>query len=417
MAIASFLYLFVLMGTTNCLGVFLPSICADNGFTVSQGSVMFTCAGIAAAGVGMLLTPTILKKLQPRGSILIGLILYVAQILWYSFGTTIVEFYIAACLGGAALGIGGIASCGALVGNWFVAKRAQVTGIVMAGAGLGSACLQAISGILIEALGYRAGYRVVAIIVAVVGIIVLLVLRNKPEDVKQKPLGYELLAQTQIQAQDKVSLPGVAAKKAFASPAFWFGIGGMALGNLAYTFCGSYVVTLLTDASYGVSTSVAAYYSAILGLVSAVYLILNGKLFDKLGFGKYIVFTGVAAAAGSFIFGLTGSKIVGLPWLIIIAVVLCSFSISRQNADAQTTAATCFGMRDFTSIQAYLAASANAGAIFMAVIVSGLLNSGSSLAFCFTVFGIILLLSMVCLLLAKVFSPLNKKANNTAPTP
>lgn len=400
--VAAFMYLFVAMGALGCLSVFMPSICAENGFTVPQVSVMFTCAGLTGAVSGMFITPLALKKLGARGCIFVAAVILVGHLLWYSFATTLTELYIAACLGGLAIGVGTMAACGALIGNWFVEKRAQMTGIVMAGAGVGGAVIQALAGALIDSIGYRSTYRVIVAIVAVVSVIALLIIHNRPEDIGEKPYGFSSGAQT----ADVPELPGLTAKEAMKTASFWLAFFGIALGTLAYMCIMSYIVTLLTSPGYDMSTSTASIFTAILALSGAIAMMFNGKFVEKLGFVKYIIMTGLAAVIGALIFGLSGASITGMLWLIFIAVVCASLGSSRQTADAQTTTAFCFGMKDFGSIQAYFAAAANLGNIFMAVIVSALLGAGKTLAFCYIVFAVIAAASMILLVLAKKTSPL-----------
>lgn len=402
-AVAVFMYLFVAMGSLTCLSVFIPSLCAENGFRLDQVSIMSSFSGFTSTIVGMFLTPIVLKKLKPRGCMLAGTILISCHLLWYSFATSLWELYFAAAIGGLAIGVGTMAAAGALIGNWFVEKRAQITGIVMASANLGGAVFMAGCGSLIDAFGYRTSYRFVTLFVFVVAIIAVLLVRNKPEDIGELPLGFETLGQNA--AAGETALPGLTAKEAMKTASFWFSFAGICIGTLAYMSCMTYVVTLLTSDGYGMTTSSASIFSAILGLAGAAILMLNGKLQTKLGYTKYIAFGGIISAVGAFIFGLSGTGLVNMPWLIVIAVVCISVGGSRRTADAQTATAKCFGLKDFGSIQAYFSAAANAGGILMAFVVSGLINAGLSTASFYVVYAVLALISMVCLILAGIKAP------------
>ncbi len=405
-AAAAFVWLFIAMGALSGLAVFMPSICAENGFTVPQVSIMFTCAGLTGALSGMFIMPTALKRIAPKGCIFLSYLILIGHMLWYSFATHLWELYVAACIGGVAVGMGTMAAAGALVANWFIDKRAQMTGIVMAGAGFGGAVLQAVSGALIDAVGYRMTYRIIVAAIAVIGAVVLVIIHNRPEDVGEKPLGYDNVSKGG--AAEQVELPGVTAKEAIKTPSFWMAFAGIALGTLAYMSYMSYVVTLLTSEGYGLATGRASVYSAVLGLAGAVYMLVNGRLVEKLGFTKYVLFGGMIGIVGALIFGCSGTALANMSWLILIAVVLMSFANSRQTADAQTATAACFGLKDFNSIQAYFAAAANLGSMFMAFVVGGLLGAGFSLANCYVAFAAISAASMILLFLAGKLSPLNK---------
>lgn len=407
-AVATAMYLFVAMGGLGILSIFIPSLCAENGFTLDQISVMSSCAGLGSTLIGMFVTPTLLKKFQPRGCMIIASVLICGHLLWYSFATKLWELYVAATLGGFAIGIGTMAAAGALISNWFVEKRAQVTGIVMACSNLGGAAFQAVCGSLIDSMGYRMTYRVVVAFIFVVAVIAMAMIRNKPEDVGEKPLGFETLGQTAATAG--AELPGLTAKEAMKTASFWFAFAGICIGTLTYMSCLTYFVTVLTGEGYGMTTASASIYAAALGLVAAGVLMLNGKIQGKLGYARYIGFGGIVTAIGALVFGLTGPALASMPWLIIIAIVCLSVGASRRSADAQTATAICYGLKDFATIQAYFTASATAGTILMAFVTSAMISAGLNTDSFYVVYAVLALVSMACLIAAGITSPMKKAA-------
>lgn len=87
-AVALFVFIFVNMGGVGCLSVFMPSIVAETGYSTTQISLMFTFAGVASALCGLLITPTVLKKLGPKKCMLIATICTALSLSTYKEKTT-----------------------------------------------------------------------------------------------------------------------------------------------------------------------------------------------------------------------------------------------------------------------------------------------------------------------------------------
>ena len=189
MAVLCFAFIFVNMGCLNSLGVFSPSLVQETEYSRYQISLMFTFAGASAALTGMFITPKALKKLGEKKCMLFATILTAAHFLVYSSVSRLFLLYIGAVMGGMAIGIGLYAACCAIVGHWFIKNRLVMLSIVSAGSPIGSAFINMFAGRSIMSVGYRNTYRILAVFALVVGIVIILLVRNRPEDMGQSPLG------------------------------------------------------------------------------------------------------------------------------------------------------------------------------------------------------------------------------------
>ena len=94
-----------------------------------------------------------------------------------------------------AITFGTHAVCSSVIAEWFVEKRAQVTGMVLSGAGLGAAAWVFLAGQLFKVTDYKNCYRIFSCLVLVIGLLAVLLLIKSPEQMGQKPLAGRRLQQ------------------------------------------------------------------------------------------------------------------------------------------------------------------------------------------------------------------------------
>ena len=141
----------------------------------------------------------LILKFGARKMTAFGFTALLGAILCYAYADTLVVFYI----GGALLGIGLAFTTTAMVSfivrNWITENTGSVLGFVLASNGLGGAlAAQIVTPIIASGtFGYRNAYKLVALILVVVGTISVIFLRDKPKGstvtnppkAKKKPRG------------------------------------------------------------------------------------------------------------------------------------------------------------------------------------------------------------------------------------
>jgi MFS family permease len=171
---------------------------------------------------------------------------------------------------------------------WFAPhRRGMGAGIQTGGSGLGLI----LSGLLIPLMlrrfgpgGWRHAWLLLAILVAVIWLLMLLLLRNRPEEVGHRPYG----------ASGALPLPPVGPgrwREVFANPGLW------ALGAIFACFGFSYVIYVTFFAAYlvregGFSPEAAGRLWGLAGALSLGSGLVWGALADRIGkrFGLAIVF-------------------------------------------------------------------------------------------------------------------------------
>ena len=178
----------VTWGIFLSFGVFFEPVLTEFGWTraMTSGAFSFSFLVMGALGIGVgRLTDRFGPRLVMTGcGFFLGIgFLLMSQIsaIWHLY-----LFY------GVIIGIGMSASLIPLVSTvarWFVRRRVMMTGIVLAGAGVGVMIIPAIARWLISAYGWRLSYSVVGIIALVSIILAAQFLKREPSQVGQLPYG------------------------------------------------------------------------------------------------------------------------------------------------------------------------------------------------------------------------------------
>ena len=175
-ALSAFLLMLTMSLLTTALSFFVAPVCEDLGF--GRGSfTLYYSLMVAAGAVSASFLGTYMNGHGPRGVILVSGIWVGLGLLGFSFSTQLWMFYVL----GAAMGLFG-STCVYLAANVIVQQSysskhaAAILGLVMAGAGIGGVIWSNLIPKVLEAFGWRFGYRMAAIIWAVLAILSALIL-------------------------------------------------------------------------------------------------------------------------------------------------------------------------------------------------------------------------------------------------
>jgi MFS family permease len=171
------------------VSVFLEPIEATLGWTKTEISLGFTIAALTAAAmsplVGLAISRFGARRVLVVGAVTLGVgLASLSQIreLWH--------YYILMPV--LALGISslGLLTCTACVSDWFEKRRGTATGVVFAASGLGGMVMVLVASQAVELIDWRPTYALLgAILFLIVLPVILMVIRNKPEDMGLEPDG------------------------------------------------------------------------------------------------------------------------------------------------------------------------------------------------------------------------------------
>ena len=185
---AAFAVTFVGFGSAYTFSAFVGSLQRD--FAASRGSVslVFSLAGFLYFGLGIVSGP-LADRWGSRALCLIGMLLIGLGLCAASLARTLGEVYWAYGLGvGLGVGCSYVPALGA-VQRWFARHRGFASGIAVSGIGIGTLVMPPLAALLIDTLGWRHAYLGLALVAAVVGVGMALLIENDPHDRGLNPDG------------------------------------------------------------------------------------------------------------------------------------------------------------------------------------------------------------------------------------
>ena len=144
--------------------------------------------------LGGLVAPLVGRYIMKRGTkraIVLGNLLNLGGLVLLAYMKDMWQLYLGnGLLIGLGIGIGGMLAMMTVINNWFVMKRSIALAVSMAGMGLSASVMIPTLVKLIDSIGWRNTYLLVAAVVTVFCIIIPgIFLKNKPEDLGQVPDG------------------------------------------------------------------------------------------------------------------------------------------------------------------------------------------------------------------------------------
>lgn len=290
---ACVIMIFVTLGFCSSVkSLFLAPVTSDTGLPRSLFSLADCTRYIVVAALNMVFG-TMVLKLGARRMVAIGFLsLAVSQFL-YSISSSVIVF----CLGGAFLGLGLAFTTTTIIGyiveKWFTNSKGTIMGFILAANGIGASVASQVLSPIIESSvsGWRNAYRTSAIIVLITGVVVVLLLREKPSDMGLEPLGKDREAKKKKEADWDGLDFDVLKKKSY----FYV--------TLAVLFLYGIFVQSYSSCSSAHMRDVGVDAATIANVVSVSMILLfltktfSGFLCDKLGLRRVMFLCAVCATA------------------------------------------------------------------------------------------------------------------------
>ncbi len=190
----AFFTLLVTNGLTFAgITVFDPAMIREFGW--SRGTLKFRdFLTMALAGVLSPLAGAIADKYGVKRLMVVGAGLLAAALLLYGRIGSALQMYAVHAVFAVVLASCGIVMAVILVSRWFVKKRGTATGIAMVGTSAGGALFPALGGVLVGTYGWRTSLMLYAIFPAVLLVVILLLVRERPSDKRLEPFGADAAA-------------------------------------------------------------------------------------------------------------------------------------------------------------------------------------------------------------------------------
>ncbi|MFC1901907.1 MFS transporter [Chloroflexota bacterium] len=391
--VAAFIIHVVMFGPRSCFGVFFKPLVAEFGLSRALLSGVYSTSTIVQ-GVSGIVMGHLNDRLGPRVVLTLCGFLVGLGYLLMSTTTTAWQLYLfySVILG---IGMGGLyAPIMSTVAKWFVTRRSVMTGIVIAGDGIGGMLSPPIINWLIFTYGWRYATVIIGALVLMIVIITAQFLRRDPAKMGQLPYG-------KIQGEKQelnILTEGLSLKEATHTRQFWT----MFVIIFCFGFCAiSTVVHIVPHATdLGISAATAANILATIGISVVISSIVLGSTADRIGNRRTFVFCFILISAALF-WLLTAREV----WTFYLFAVVLGIGGGGGSALTSPLAAELFGMKShglIVGISVFCQTIGGAFGSFMAGYIFDVNGSYQSIFIAFAASGVI------ALILAATLRPVNK---------
>lgn len=333
---AAFLLMMAMALTTTALSFFVTPVCDELAIGRGSFTIYYSLMTATGAGAATILGQYINKK-GVRPVLLISGFWCCGGLLLFSVSSSLWMFYLAA----AAMGIFGT-SCVNLCANVIVQtsyssqRASQLLGFVMAGSGVGGMVISFFLPWVIQTMGWRFGYRMLAALwLGLVGAAFLLLGRQETSG----SVGHR-----------NTPADGMTRAQALKSPKLYL---LCAVILIMSACCGIQQQIPALLGGMGIETAQIGAMVSFFTAMLAVGKILQGVLYSKAGLirGSYIM---VCVFAVSFL-------LIPIRQIIYPALVTLAFGMGVVTTLMPLIARFAFGAREFASIWSILATASSAG--------------------------------------------------------
>lgn len=271
---------FVSGGLFNTATIYVKALITEFGWNRGAVSGVFSL-GYLVAGVSSPIWGRIADRRGPRAAFLPGVLLTGSFCIVLSQVWSLQSLYLLYLLFTFSFAAISLIPISVMLSNWFVRKRGRAIGIAYTGVGFGTLLLTPVVGFLVSGIGWRAAYVVSGLAVLVLLTPVVLLLKNRPEDVGLTPDGLtpdeDGVAGTD--ALVTTNAGGLRLGEAARTPAFWLVALTWFVTMMPLSAVGLHQVPFMTDV--GLSTELSSVVAGFVGGLSILGRIGVGVLSER----------------------------------------------------------------------------------------------------------------------------------------
>ncbi|MBE6957642.1 MAG: MFS transporter [Ruminococcaceae bacterium] len=331
---------------------------------------------------------TMVSRFGFRTMVFAGLSAMIGATLLRAFGSTLAAFYLAGALHGAGIVFVGGTMAGTIVRRWFKQDIGKYTGIVMAANGIGGAAAAQIVTPLIDsgAFGFRKAFLLSAIVTLVIGVFIILFLRDNPND------GPMATGKQKKQPKNAlwVGMEYTAVKK---RPYFYLAAFLVFLTGISLQSIGSITIVYLSD--LGFSSGFLAATATVSSLVLTCSKLITGTTYDKWGLRAALLLCQFAGLSTFILNGsLTGPNTIGMVFAMT-ATILSSTALPLETVMIPLLTNDLFGSASYNKVLGIFMAMNSLGLCLGSPLGEWIRNLSGTYRPCFWIFGSIMIVVIV----------------------
>lgn len=267
---------------------------------------------------------TLLNRFGIKKMVGIGLTSLFASVVIRAYATEFYHLYIGGALWGLGIVFSGGTMASTVVRRWFHKDIGKITGIVMSANGIGGAiAAQIISPIINNGTlyGYRNAYKLSALFTLVITIIVLILLKDRPQDT-------QVNASSAKEQSRSVIWAGLEYAQIRKKPYFYLSAVMVFLTGISLQSIGSISIAHMHDV--GLSAEFVATTATVSSLILTVSKILVGFTYDKKGLRFTLIMCHIATAVSFLLSALLTDSAAGMV-MAMISVCLTSLAMPLET--------------------------------------------------------------------------------------
>jgi MFS family permease len=350
----------------NSFGAYFVFLQADFGWSRTLIAGAPSMARLESGLIGPLQS-WLINRLGPQKVIRIGLVLFGGGYVLFSQIDSVLGFYGSFFLIAIGSGLAGYLTVNIVLANWFERRRARAMSLAAMGLSFSGLLVPVIAWSL-EAHGWRTTAFLSALAVFAAGFPAAQLFRSAPEPYGLMPDGRSVPARTMAGPRGNASVPGsppgLSAREALRTPAFWFLVSGHTAALFAVSAMTVHFIPYLVD-QRGASLAVAATIYAGLTSVSWVGQLLGGYLGDRIEKRLIAAACMLLHSAALVILILASS----LP-LLTAGALLHGLAWGTRGPLMMAIRADYFGRRSFATIEGFASVITTVG-LFLGPLIVG----------------------------------------------
>lgn len=318
--------------------LFVAAVTEDLSIPRSLFSIGDSCRYITTAVVNLFFGRLVVR-FGPRKLFAAGFVCLTASSLVAAAAQGVWTFYLSSVLLGLGLAWSTTSLAGVVVERWFTSSKGTIMGLILAANGLGGAISSQILARLIygSADGWRSAYLFVAAVLAVVGVVLVLLMRNDPAEIGARPLGDGGTVKRKSRGRDWT---GIEAHEAFRKPYFYVCALCVFLTGMILQSASGVASPHMKD--QGISTEVIANAMSIGSLILMVSKMSTGACFDRFGLRVTMLFCSVCSVAAMVLLANVNSAAMAMVYRLLMA-----FGLPLETIMLPLIAKECFGQRSY----------------------------------------------------------------------